>query len=221
MRYYVYISESKVNMLFAQIPLALRDRIAAELKIDVKLVSFSLSERPSDQSKYSKVQLVCDYLERESLVGTLDEPASFLYATLPMRWGPVRNAGIPHQDTGVVFFASATESRVVVLGGSVKHVIGASGPEASVGSHTTGIFGAIAVEEGEVSADAWRTGPDDTLNALRGLATVPESMTGPEQRLEFVAKVLLQGEIEHERGPQVTERRNVLLASPIYVALVE
>ena len=41
MRYYVYVSDSKVDMLYSQMPRGIRDRIAAELKIDLKVISAS------------------------------------------------------------------------------------------------------------------------------------------------------------------------------------
>ena len=58
MRYYVYVSDSKVDMLYSQMPSGLRDRIAAELKIDLKVVSVSVSGRRSEETRYSKLQLV-------------------------------------------------------------------------------------------------------------------------------------------------------------------
>lgn len=38
MKYYIYISSLKVDMLFEQLPAPLKKKIAAELKIDLKIL---------------------------------------------------------------------------------------------------------------------------------------------------------------------------------------
>jgi Family of unknown function (DUF7019) len=237
MRYYVYVSDTKVDMLFAQIPVALRDRLAAGLKIDLKLVAVSLREKATDETRYSKLQLVCDFLERESLVGAPQEQAEFVHATLLMHWGPLRNAGAPGMDVGAVFFSHVSDASVVGLGGSAKHLIGASGESAAhIFSSAFGIVHAIVAEWGEAPAshpsdlEAARRltslGPDyqpstvkDALpkhEALDAVLWAARMMTGPEQRLEFLAKPLLRSGTYGD-----AERPDVLLGSPIYVALAD
>ena len=47
-RYYLYVSDAKIDMLFEQIPKRLLDRLTKELKIDIKVVSVTVKEREQD-----------------------------------------------------------------------------------------------------------------------------------------------------------------------------
>ena len=38
MKYYIYISDAKVNMLLAQIPHNIKKKVATEFKIDLKVI---------------------------------------------------------------------------------------------------------------------------------------------------------------------------------------
>jgi hypothetical protein len=197
-------------MLYPQIPSGLRDRIAADLKIDLKLVAVSLSEKPSDETRYSKLQLVTDYLERESLIGDLETPGLFIRGVLPMRWGPLR-------ADDAVFFSAVTETTVVALGGSLMHVIGAPGAsQTSAHSALYGLLGAIKrSEKFDRQANIRLTDSDHldpTMNGLLSAYIAAERMSGPPQTLEFLARSLLQGEIEG---------KVVILGSPLYVALAD
>ena len=53
---YIYISDTKVDMLFAQIPKNILKKITAELNISVGMVSISLKERQSEQTRFDKVK---------------------------------------------------------------------------------------------------------------------------------------------------------------------
>jgi Family of unknown function (DUF7019)/Protein of unknown function (DUF2510) len=50
MRYYVYASDAKIDMLYSQIPPKLLNRVIGELKLDVKLLAVSLRQRETDQT---------------------------------------------------------------------------------------------------------------------------------------------------------------------------
>ena len=53
---YIYISDTKVDMLFAQIPKNILKKITAELNINVGMVSISLKERQSEQTRFDEVK---------------------------------------------------------------------------------------------------------------------------------------------------------------------
>jgi hypothetical protein len=88
MKFYIYVSDAKLDMLFAQMPMPISKRIAADLSIDLKVVSVSLTHTPSDASRYSKLKVVTKYIEENEKVGSVGSPRAYFKGVLPMRWGP-------------------------------------------------------------------------------------------------------------------------------------
>src|SRR5262245_61901519 len=73
-RFYVYVSATKIDMLRPQVPSTVEEKLAAELKIDLKIVSATLKERSNAESLYHALRVVETYLDREGLIGTLEDP---------------------------------------------------------------------------------------------------------------------------------------------------
>jgi hypothetical protein len=196
-RDYVYVSDGKIDMLFGQIPRPLAQRISAELRIDLKLISVSLREERATETRYAKLAVVETYVRRHLALGSVDDPALYVCGTLPMRWGPY---GLERE---VVLFAGASERTLVALGGSFAHVLGSAPPATrSMRSAAPVLYQALADDAHLKVESAW---PRAVVAAARELAP-------PTQRLEFFARVI--GRAEHE----VKGRDAVLLGSPLYVA---
>ena len=106
MKYYVYISDSKVEMLYDQIPLRLRDRMAAELKIDVKVLSTTISEKPTDATRLSRLRVVTEYIDRNEAVGQVDRPSKYFRGTMRLRWGPF---SLPSSEPRMIYFSGVTQ----------------------------------------------------------------------------------------------------------------
>lgn len=68
MKYYIYISDTKVDMLYPQIPQPILKKIASSLSIDLKFLGAELSvagkSNPSDETRYAKVRIVSEYIEK-------------------------------------------------------------------------------------------------------------------------------------------------------------
>ena len=194
-KYYVYISDSKVNMLYAQGPVtvARRDSIG---KLDAVLAD----------------------LARGSRIGTIDEPKEYFAGTMPMRWGP---CAFPHVSqltpSPLVYFGGTTETTVVGLGGSAKHVIGEVG-SAMAGAHSTLPYFILQLrkELGE-SIPGLLENEDQSLMAVYVATMYGE---GPSQELEFVAKRLAYGPCPAKFfSTKKPEKEKVLVGTPLYVAM--
>jgi hypothetical protein len=137
-----------------------------------------------------------------------------------MQWGPYETES---NDDKVppVYFGGVTERTIVGLGGSMKHVIGDSGPSHAHSHSMTPLLleylrkPAAQVERAEVLDFQGNQRPSDPDNwALCAVELATTQMNGPKQELEFLAKRLLYG-----RG--YSKKKKVLLATPLYVAMVE
>jgi hypothetical protein len=213
-RDYLYISDSKVDMLFDQIPRPLAQRISAELKFDLKLISVSLRDARGERTRYAKLAVVEAYIRRHLPVGSVDDPTPYVGGTLSMRWGPY---GDGHK---MVVFAGASERTVVGLGGSFVHVLGAV-PHATQSRRSAAplLYHALA-EGGQLRDQLWDSTaaahPGRAPGAEQGwpqlLVAAARGLAPPTQRLEFLARVI--GRADH----RVKGRDAVVLGSPLYVA---
>jgi hypothetical protein len=206
-RYYLYISDTKVDMLLAQIdPRFTRSR-ATEINLDLKVMSAKRSTANPGSDRIARLERVVRHLEDHGDLGTVDEPGQFFWGLLPMRWGLVEGR------TSAVFFGGQAEHTMVGLGGSLQHVVGSAEdgiPEQRLRNSILPVMLSWLNTDGDGDFD-------DRLLAAVHMAT--GRLRGPAQNLEFVAKRLMQGTSPHPE-PQDT-RMTVLLGSPLYVAMVD
>ncbi len=247
MRYYIYISDAKVDMLLPQIPNEAKRKIATEFKIDLKVLSaLRKSETETADNRFSRLEAVRAFIQEYGNVGSVAEPDDYIYGSMPLRMLTDRNF--------VYFGGSDQEANTIVgLSGSVKHLIGITPPTNAYGSSSllsyTATFLRTIIDSIESNTEVSKVQLRDTLNdAVR----VTKSMSGPQQYFEFLAKRLLcekilvkqltyqknltlrfsedgkpiYEEIDDKSAESVTGHESqsgaetcVLLATPIYVAL--
>src|SRR5205823_4893152 len=73
---------------------------------------------PSDETRYAKVQIVSEYIEKHLDVGSIDAPSTYLKGSLSMWWAPT------FLGKSAVYFGGHTERTCLGLGGSTIHLIG-------------------------------------------------------------------------------------------------
>src|SRR5713226_1064025 len=89
MKYYIYVSDAKIDMLFPQVPHDIKKRVAVEWRIDVKVLGASRrSESESEDNRIARLNSVVSFLRSRSDLGTVDAPAEYIEGKLPMKWGP-------------------------------------------------------------------------------------------------------------------------------------
>jgi hypothetical protein len=118
---YVYISRSKVEKLYEQLPKSWLSGIGAKLNIIHPPVTLELRKRAISKSLYVKLAAVLHHLEKESGVGSIERPTKYFAGQLPLYWGPYSDL---RGRSGLVFFGGFTRSTVLGLGGSLEHVLG-------------------------------------------------------------------------------------------------
>jgi len=218
MKYYVYISDAKVDMLLAQIPHDTKQRLATEFRFDLKLLSASRkTETEPEDNRFTRLEAVVTFIREYGNLGTVDEPDDFVEDTLEMRWGPY---GEDEEKETLIYFGGVTDRTIVGLGGSMKHVIGSSGATYAHSHSATPTLLRRLKRELKFDEQAVRS-PDDLGDtevsddwSLRAVELATTEVEGPKQRLEFIAKRLLFG-----RG--YSKKKKVLLATPLYVAMLD
>jgi hypothetical protein len=228
MKYYLYISNTKVDMLYPQIPSRLRENLATELKIDFKVLSTTFSEEPPEETTISKLKVVTEYIEKNEPVGTVDEPKSYFKGTLPMKWGPYG------ENNEIVYFAGSTSNTVFGLGGSMDHVIGSKGESSAqywAASTTPYLISTLKNElnllEPDLELRSLMGYESPRPPAMRAVYQVTTKMEGPVEQLQFLAKKLLdtddftEEEKEHSNRMHWEVDKRILLGTPLYVAMAD
>ena len=222
---YLYISDTKVNNLFAQIS-PLSPVSAEETKLGPTWFSVSKKgDLDPEQQRMYKLEKVIDWITRFANVGTIDEPAEYVRGVLEMRWGPFDDQGMLGEDSQIVWFGGETKLTVIGLAGSAHHVIGNAGSSATWSrSALPGLLPHLfkAIEKTPVSQldrEEWYI-LDQKQQAHQAVYVATTEMKGIAQTLEFVARTLLFGK-SHLSYERLRLNRNILLASPIYVAVFD
>jgi hypothetical protein len=224
LRYFVYISDPKVDMLLSQIEPDAKKKLATEFSVDLKVFAAKRStEHGRGEDRIARLEAVIKFLNENGYVGPIDEPRGYVGDTLPMRWGP-------HQDEpDLVYFGGSTERTIVGLGGSVSNVIG-SPPAHSAAMSQSATPALVASLEARMDAglDDVEAGEgagkgrslDDQQQALGAAHIATADLRGPVQSLEFLAKTLIRGPSPFPQRDQFDDM-SVLLGSPLYVASLD
>jgi len=214
MRYYVYISGAKLDMLAPQVPRRLWERLEPTLSIEAAGIKGSLAGARQPASMEANLNRVISHLEKLG-VGSVEEPREYFKGVLSMKYMVVGNSMVLWGG------AVAEDSLRVGLAGSSDHLQSStyrSNGKALTGSLTHDILDNIGaylehsgvrsspVKQRDVSAETalWHTW--EAIKLMHEDRSLP-----PLRGYEFFAKRLLHGSLG---GGEL-----VLLGTPLYVAL--
>jgi hypothetical protein len=237
MKYYLYISDAKVDMLLPQISPETKRKVATELGIDLKIFKASRkSEEDSDENRISRLETVVEFIRTYGNVGTIDEPDDFIDDTQMMWSGP-------DQAKALAYFAGQTDKTVFGFAGSASNLIGSNPGQETWprGSALNSITRWLAEQESEkarmiyqkdkpveyqipeqdvfhmVCALVGDAGQRDNgpSKLRRGISDLPRA----QQPLEVFAKRLLFNPRYNSYWQQ--RELQVLLGTPLYVAMTD
>jgi hypothetical protein len=220
LKYYLYVSNSKLEMLYQQVASSDKTKKSLEWSVDLKAVKLTRKmEAENEPDTNDKLRTVLREIEDAERVGTIEEPKEYVKGTLPMRWGLFRDSGRPMEEPPLVYFGGRTETTVFGFGGSSRHVIGNAGASAT-GSRSVAPYLVAHLLDGlDMSREGWRFNPtcsDDDSDTYHAISLATDHLKGQEQNLEFYAKLLLQGELWDSKRQETIR---VLLGTPLYVAM--
>ena len=126
LRYYLYRSTSKIEMLYEQIYESSIHATRKSVRGGPNFASGTIESTTQDVvSLDEKLRAVEDELEHRQLIGSLDEPNEYCRGIMPMRWGLYDDLGRrPENEPALVYFGGfdKVEPLVVGLGGSARYV---------------------------------------------------------------------------------------------------
>lgn len=222
LRFYTYISDAKVDMLLAQIPESITNRLAGKLKCNVGILSAELELKGrSPANRVLRLEAVLQYLEEANVVGTISMPDRWILGAGRFHWARL---GAPLENYIAVL--GPQDDSFVVLVGSARHLLGDISPPSAGRTALSGDPEVIAhaerlLKEMTTIVPRLEQGADPPATALPYAAAIERiAFHSTEQSMEFFAFVYEHGpyySISPE-GPYKTTTRSVF-GSPLYVAL--
>lgn len=214
MRYYLYISETKVDMLFPQVPGAVQQGIAKKVGFDLKLFTASVeTQNQTFESRIARLQAVEEHLRLAGKIGSPGDQTPWIAGTVMAHFVPI-------VDNAVLFLSQLNEG-YLVLGGSTEHMIGSvksgiRGLSFSSFYQISRILSQLYEQEKQGYDYIGKIDYSDHLYKLDGNLDwlFKRELRDPPQRVEFLAKRLASVGTPREGGTST-------IATPLYVALAE
>lgn len=120
MRYYLYLSKNKIDMLFGQISRPSLEKIKGEIKFNTGIFSASLgAEMKTDNNYYAKLEVLEAYLNEQG-IGNLSRTGPFIRDTAVLKYG-----GVCEYASEIAFFGNNLGTKKLALIGSMTSLIGA------------------------------------------------------------------------------------------------
>jgi len=210
--YFVYISDSKIEMLYEQIPWDGRKNLSYELGIDFGIIKARFSNVQNTVAQITKIKMIEKYVSRRT--GTVAFPRIYFHGEREMIWVPYCQSDEEFEN--FVYFGGEFLGTQVGLGGTTTNCLGISqnkGEQITSFSLSSYLLSALA--RGKEIPDPRRIHSkgykmkDVQTKALKAVVVANDTLAYPKQRMKFLAKRFLCGSVD--ASP-------VLIGSPIYVA---
>lgn len=226
-KYYLYVSDTKLNMLYEQIyktsKKSQKTAIGGKV-LGLTASSESIEEETADRD--DKIKAVEEELLDRQLVGTPEMPKEYFKGKMLMRWGMFDDCGTrPEGEAPLVYF-SGIDMKIpllIGLGGSSKHVLGQDGATSTHSrSYTPTIvrwlLSALETDK-PPTIRPWIEKHSEDQELSGAMAAALHNLRPPTQELEFLAKTLFEGEIHRHEHLIGVSSAKVILGTPLYVIL--
>jgi hypothetical protein len=119
--YFVYLSQTKVDMLYSQIPQRLARSMEAEVKANVGFLQATVraGKTAAPEDSRARVSVLISYLEKHDEVGTVSQPQRYIKDTAALKYGVVSEYA-----SDIAFFGGSVGSTDIGLIGSSESVVG-------------------------------------------------------------------------------------------------
>lgn len=207
LRYYVYISQSKLDVLIPQLPESRLRALTADIRINTGVVSAGVATSGTAASPElaAKAGVLTDYLEKQQgWVGSLADPGRYVRDVASLRHGVMQDYA-----ADLAVFAGVVNGLKLALIGSPASLIGAAA--AAEANHSVNYyllrFLSDAAESLPSEEDLSHDDRERFGRAIDRALSVGLSLPA-KLNLEFLAKPLFRSD-------------GMLVATPIWVALAE
>ena len=210
-------------MLYSQISEAALKRITGKFGFNIGIINAEVNvQEQKDLNRFNKLKIVMKYLEEMEQIGSIDNPNTYFRGNLPMVWGDLDVEG-----NHFAYFGGSNERTIVGLGGSIKHIIGLENinwnkslPLWYYDSSVSYVL-VNALKDEVIRRRNESYLANSIFRVDKRLKISLNEKLPQKQKMEFCAKRLFHGSISSRDMNPGDLRYQVLLGSPMYVALAE
>jgi hypothetical protein len=198
-KYYIYISDAKVDMLLPQITDAQKKKISSEFGFDFKILHAKrTTESTTNDDRIARLETVVSFIREFGNLGTIEEPDEYIEDSAAMY------SAMFGDSQGMAYFTARVNKTAIGLGGSATHLIGTRVD--GVTSHFNSLSSFIL----EALEDSTQSNTLLGLECVRRLLEDYIQSNKPTENLRFMAKRLLSQSPEEPTG-------QIILGTPLYV----
>ena len=100
MKYYLYISDAKIDMLYPQVPHPVKEKVATQFGFDLKFVAASRrTEADREENRISRLEVVTQFIREFGNLGSLSRTDDYVEDVMSMR-----TTCFPNRDPMFVYF---------------------------------------------------------------------------------------------------------------------
>jgi hypothetical protein len=223
-RWYLYRSATKIEMLFQQL-VASQGPFAGALSLEFAGAKASMNTSPMGElHDDEKLELIERELRKRGLVGTLADPGQYFAGEIQMRWGLFNDNGDrPADGSPLVFFGGVDfkQNLMVGLGGSSRNVVGHYGASSTYSrSNSRAITDWMLSGLADTPVQARWDPEGERQLVLGGVGIAIHYLRPPTQRMRFLAKTLLTGRMPGHEHMTGMGSPFTILGTPLFVTTV-
>lgn len=222
-RFYLYLSATKVDMIYGQLTTKKRP-FSGNVSLGVPGVQATIgTPDDEDENEYERLDTVEAALRERGMVGTIDDPKEYFAGEMRMRWGMYDDHGHRGFDEAPLVFFGGVDPAVptlVGLGGSSRHLTGFHGASNTHSRSTTRAlvrWVMAGLEDREPPGARHPEFEGERQMVMSGVGIAIANLQMPTQRLKFLAKNVLAGPVHGTEHITGYERPAGILGTPLYV----
>lgn len=118
MKYYLYISREKIDMLLPQVPMEIKKKVSSRIGFNIGILNGEIAEeRRSLETLVNQSETVSDYINNHTDVGCVDSDSAWVKGEFDAYLGHLPDA------KEAVFFIGRSLQTNIVLGGSTANLL--------------------------------------------------------------------------------------------------
>ncbi|HKP60607.1 MAG TPA: hypothetical protein VJV78_27960 [Polyangiales bacterium] len=126
MKFFIYISDARVDALLAELSAAQRAQLSDQLRLDASWLELAETPRDApDELRFARAEAIAHTLEQGGESASLGQGKAYVGATRPLHWGRLRHVRgaelLRHESESPVWFADLAAGLIMV--GSASRMV--------------------------------------------------------------------------------------------------